>query len=150
LLDGLKAWGADLLVYDEGHRAKNWHSQRATAMRELAETAGDRIVLTGTPVMSNPADLPSLLAISGQLEPVFGSRTAFMSRYTRSFEISVGRRTVEKIVPDRKHLGELGQKLSGQVWVRRTKDQVLKDLPAKTHSTLIVDVPQGEYRAATR
>src|SRR5699024_4835747 len=51
LLDGLKAWGADLLVYDEGHRAKNWHSQRATAMRELAETAGDRIVLTGTPVM---------------------------------------------------------------------------------------------------
>lgn len=150
LLEDLKAWGADVLIYDEGHRAKNWHSRRAKAMRELAATAKDRMVLTGTPVMSNPADLPSLLAITGQLQPVFGSRTAFMSRYTRTFEIPVGRQTIEKIVPYKPLLPELGRILPEQVWVRRTKDQVLPDLPEKQYSTMIVDVPTTEYRTATR
>ncbi|MGP4915566.1 DEAD/DEAH box helicase [Brachybacterium tyrofermentans] len=150
LLEDLKTWVADVLVYDEGHRAKNWHSRRAKAMRELAVTVTDRMVLTGTPVMSNPADLPSLLAISGQLQPIFGSRTAFMSRYTRTFEIPVGRQTIEKVVPYKKLLPELGRILPEQVWVRRTKDQVLPDLPEKQYSTMIVDVPTTEYRTATR
>lgn len=150
LLENLKDWGADVLIYDEGHRAKNWHSRRAKAMRELAATVTDRMVLTGTPVMSNPADLPSLLAITGQLQPIFGSRTAFMSRYTRTFEIPVGRQTIEKIVPYKKLLPELGRILPEQVWVRRTKDQVLPDLPEKQYSTMIVDVPTTEYRTATR
>ncbi|WP_263310054.1 DEAD/DEAH box helicase [Brachybacterium atlanticum] len=150
LLENLKAWGADVLIYDEGHRAKNWHSGRAKVMRELATTATDRMVLTGTPVMSNPADLPSLLAITGQLQPVFGSRTAFMNRYTRTYEIPVGCQTIEKIVPNKKLLPELGRILPEQVWVRRTKDQVLPDLPEKQYSTMIVDVPTTEYRTATR
>ncbi|MFI8776579.1 DEAD/DEAH box helicase [Brachybacterium paraconglomeratum] len=150
LLEELKAWGADVLIYDEGHRAKNWHSGRAKAMRELAATVTDRMVLTGTPVMSNPADLPSLLAITGQLQPVFGSRTAFMSRYTRTYEIPVGRQTIEKIVPNKRLLPELGRILPEQVWVRRAKDQVLPDLPEKQYSTMIVDVPTTEYRTATR
>lgn len=150
LLEDLKDWGADVLIYDEGHRAKNWHSRRAKAMRELAATATDRMVLTGTPVMSNPADLPSLLAITGQLQPIFGSRTAFMSRYTRTYEIPVGRQTIEKVVPYKPLLPELGRILPEQVWVRRTKDQVLPDLPEKQYSTMIVDVPTTEYRTATR
>lgn len=150
LLEDLKSWGADVLIYDEGHRAKNWHSRRAKAMRELAGTVTDRMVLTGTPVMSNPADLPSLLAITGQLQPIFGSRTAFMSRYTRTFEIPVGRQTIEKVVPYKPLLPELGRILPEQVWVRRTKDQVLPDLPEKQYSTKIVDVPTTEYRTATR
>lgn len=150
LLEDLKTWGADVLLYDEGHRAKNWHSRRAKAMRELAVTVTDRMVLTGTPVMSNPADLPSLLAITGQLQPIFGSRSAFMSRYTRTYEIPVGRQTIEKVVPYKKLLPELGRILSEQVWVRRTKDQVLPDLPEKQYSTMIVDVPTTEYRTATR
>jgi len=150
LLEDLKDWGADVLIYDEGHRAKNWHSRRAKAMRELAATVTDRMVLTGTPVMSNPADLPSLLAITGQLQPIFGSRTAFMNRYTRTYEIPVGQQTIEKVVPHKKLLPELGRILPEQVWVRRTKDQVLPGLPEKQYSTMIVDVPTTEYRAATR
>ncbi|MGO2361781.1 MAG: DEAD/DEAH box helicase [Brachybacterium tyrofermentans] len=150
LLEDLKTWCSDVLIYDEGHRAKNWHSRRAKVMRELAATVTDRMVLTGTPVMSNPADLPSLLAITGQLKPVFGSRTAFMSRYTRTYEIPIGRQTIEKIVPYKKLLPELGRILPEQVWVRRRKDQVLPDLPEKQYSTMIVDVPTTEYRTATR
>ncbi|WP_394217047.1 DEAD/DEAH box helicase [Brachybacterium vulturis] len=150
LLEDLKIWSADVLIYDEGHRAKSWHARRAKVMRELASTVTDRMVLTGTPVMSNPADLPSLLAITGQLQPIFGSRTAFMSRYTRTYEIPVGRQTIEKVVPYKPLLPELGRILPEQVWVRRTKDQVLPDLPEKQYSTMVVDVPTSEYRTAAR
>lgn len=150
LLEDLKGWGADVLIYDEGHRAKNWDSRRAKALRELAVTATDRLVLTGTPIMSNPADLPPILAIAGVLDENFGSRKAFMARYTRSYEIPVGNQQITKIVPVKKHLPELGRILREQVWVRRTKEQVLPDLPAKIHSTMIVDVPTTEYRKATR
>ena len=150
LLEDLQDWRADLLIYDEGHRARTWDTARSRTMRDLAASARERIVLTGTPIMSNPSDLAPLLAITDQLQPVFGSRSAFMSRYTRSYTINIGARQVEKVVPARKHLGELGAPLSEQVWVRRAKGQVLKDLPDKTHSTLIVDVPQGQYRTATR
>src|SRR5699024_12879361 len=72
-----------------------------------------------------------------------------MARYTSSYEIPVGSQTSEKIVPVKKHLGELGRILREDVWVRRTKDQVLPDLPEKLHSTMIVDVPTTEYRKAT-
>ena len=150
LLEDLQTWGADLLIYDEAHRAKTWESQRATAMRNLAVTAKDRLVLSGTPMMSNPADLPSVLAIAGRLKSTFSSRTAFMGRYTRSYDIHVGNQTIQKIIPEKQHLGELGRILREKVWVRRTKDQVLPDLPEKTHSTMIVDVPPTEYRKATR
>ncbi|APX31753.1 hypothetical protein BH708_02370 [Brachybacterium sp. P6-10-X1] len=149
LLEDLQGWGADVLIYDEGHRAKNWETRRATAMRELAVTATDRVVLTGTPIMSNPADLPPILAIAGVLKSTFGSRSALMARYTRSYEIPVGNQRIEKIIPVKKHLPELGRILREDVWVRRTKDQVLPDLPEKVHSTMIVDVPTTEYRKAT-
>ena len=151
LVNDLKAWSAGLLIYDEGHRARTWDTARSATMRDLAESARERIMLTGTPVMSNPSDLAPLLAITGQLEPVFGSRTRFMSRYTRSYTITVAGRQIDKIVPDRKHLSELSGLLSEQVWVRRGKDQVLKDLPEKAPPrTMIVDVPKAEYNAATR
>ncbi|MCG7308291.1 MULTISPECIES: DEAD/DEAH box helicase [Brachybacterium] len=150
LLEDLMEWNADVLIYDEGHRARNWDSQRSKAMRRLAHSATERFVLTGTPLMTNPADLPSLLEITGQLKPIFGSRTAFMNRYTRSYDIQVGSQTITKVVPAKQHLGELGDILREQVWVRRTKEQVLPDLPEKQHSTMIVDVPPTEYRKATR
>lgn len=151
LLDDLQSWGADVLIYDEGHRSRTWETARSKTMRALASSARERIVLTGTPVMSNPSDLAPLLAITGQLEPVFGSRKRFMSRYTRSYTINVGGREIEKTVPRRENLAELSGLLSEQVWVRRGKDQVLGDLPEKAPPrTMIVDVPRADYRAATR
>src|SRR5699024_8818877 len=126
-------WGADCQTDDGGTRAKNGDTGRAPAMRRLAVTARDRVVLTGTPIMSNPADLPPILAIAGVLNATFGSRSAFMARYTRSYEIPVGNQTIEKTVTVKKHLGELGRILRDQVWVRRTKDQVLPDLPERLH-----------------
>lgn len=150
LAERLGHWEADLLIYDEAHRAKTWEAKRSVAMRKLAATVTDRVALSGTPMMSNPAELPSLLSITGQLQPIFGSRKAFMSRYTREVPITVGRRTVKKIVPNRASLPELGQRLRDDVWVRRTKDQVLPDLPSKVRSIRLVDVPLAQYREAHR
>src|SRR5699024_1155319 len=116
LLDYLKSCGADVLIYVDGNRAITWETARSMAMRGLASSARQRIEIISTTVMSTPSDLAPLLAITGQLEPVFGSRKRFMSRYTLSYTINVGGREIEKTVPRRENLAELSGLLSEQVW----------------------------------
>lgn len=142
LVEDLMAWGGDLMVYDEIHRAKTWDAKRSVVMREIATAFRHRVGLSGTPMMSNPAELAPVLAITGQLDPVFGGRKPFMDRYTRLDHFG-------KPQPRAANLPELGQILREKVWVRRTKDQVLPDLPKKPPPrTQIVDVQLTQYRAA--
>ena len=142
LVEDILAWGGDLMVYDEIHRAKTWEAKRSIVMREIATSFRARVGLSGTPMMSNPAELASVLAITGQLDPVFGGRKPFMDRYTRLDHFG-------KPQPRTANLPELGRVLREQVWVRRTKDQVLPDLPKKPPPrTQIVDVKLTQYHAA--
>ena len=142
LVEDILAWGGDLMVYDEIHRAKTWEAKRSIVMREIATSFRHRVGLSGTPMMSNPAELASVLAITGQLDPVFGGRKPFMDRYTRLDHFG-------KPQPRTANLPELGKILREQVWVRRTKDQVLPDLPKKPPPrTQIVDVKLTQYHAA--
>lgn len=142
LVEGILSWGGDLMVYDEIHRAKTWDAKRSMVMREIATSFRHRVGLSGTPMMSNPAELASVLAITGQLDPVFGGRKPFMDRYTRLDHFG-------KPQPRTANLPELGQILRERVWVRRTKAQVLPDLPAKPPPrTQIVDVKLTQYHAA--
>ena len=142
LVEDILAWGGDLMVYDEIHRAKTWEAKRSIVMREIATSFRARVGLSGTPMMSNPAELASVLAITGQLDPVFGGRKPFMDRYTRLDNFG-------KPQPRTANLPELGKILREQVWVRRTKDQVLPDLPKKPPPrTQIVDVKLTQYHAA--
>lgn len=138
----LGEWSADVLIYDEIHRAKNWDAKRSVAMRELAMTVRHRIGLSGTPLMSSPEELMSILAITGQLGPVFGGREKFAERYLRENRWG-------GYVPRAKMLPELGARLNESVWVRRTKEQVLPDLPPKApRNTIVVDVALADYRRA--
>lgn len=142
LVEDILAWGGDLMVYDEIHRAKTWEAKRSIVMREIATSFRHRVGLSGTPMMSNPAELASVLAITGQLDPAFGGRKPFMDRYTRLDHFG-------KPQPRTANLPELGKILREQVWVRRTKDQVLPDLPKKPPPrTQIVDVKLTQYHAA--
>src|SRR5690625_6862852 len=47
LLDDLQSWGADVLIYDEGHRSRTWETARSKTMRALASSARERIVQIG-------------------------------------------------------------------------------------------------------
>ena len=125
---------ARALVFDESHYVKNPQAQRTKAALELAGALPPdalRLALTGTPILNRPEELVAQLRALGRLRE-FGSG----ARLTRRFR-SAGS-------DDRLHWN-----LRARCYVRRTKRQVLPQLPAKRHDTVpILLSNEHEYRLA--
>lgn len=136
------SWSPDLLVYDEAHRAKTWGSARSRAARRIACASAASLPVTGTPMFANPAELVPTLYLSGHLDETFGGRGRFCARYLRPNRFG-------DLVADRRRLPELGRLLDAHVWVRRSKADVLADLPTKSRRSLWLDIDRSEVvRAA--
>jgi hypothetical protein len=132
--DRLAARDLRALVLDESHYVKNAGAQRTKAALELAAQLSDdalRLALTGTPVLNRPEELVSQLRVIGRLRE-FGSG----ARLTRRFRDAGS--------DDRLHWN-----LRAHCYVRRTKRQVLPQLPAKRHDAVPVGLAnEQEYRLA--
>jgi hypothetical protein len=132
--DRLAARDLRALVLDESHYVKNAGAQRTKAALELAAQLSDdalRLALTGTPVLNRPEELVSQLRVIGRLRE-FGSG----ARLTRRFRDAGS--------DDRLHWN-----LRAHCYVRRTKRQVLPQLPAKRHDAVPVALAnEQEYRLA--
>jgi len=133
-LDKLLARALRALVLDESHYVKNARAQRTKATIELASKLPDdalRLALTGTPVLNRPEELISQLRALGRLGE-FGSG----ARLSRRFRDAGS--------DDRLHWN-----LRARCYVRRTKQQVLPQLPSKRHDTVPVPLSnEHEYRLA--
>jgi SNF2 family DNA or RNA helicase len=111
----------DVAVVDESHNIKNPAAQSTRAIYQLQVRS--RIALSGTPVMNNTFDLYSQLEFL--LPGMFGSKEFFKREYADAIDRD---RNEEKIAAL--------QKLTAPFILRRTKEQVAKDLPEKTESVL--------------
>ncbi|HTN08682.1 DEAD/DEAH box helicase [Agriterribacter sp.] len=118
-LIGEQAYGA--AVIDESHNIKNPATQIARAVMTLR--AIFRLALSGTPVVNNTFDLYTQLnfAVPG----LFGSRDFFKREYADPIDNN----------QDEEKIATL-KKLTAPFILRRTKEQVAKDLPDKTESIL--------------
>ena len=117
------------IVLDEAQAIKNPGSQAAKAVRSL--TAGHRVCLTGTPVENNLDELWSLFAF---LMPGFlGERTVFGRLYRAPIERG---RDVHRMA--------LLKRRVGPFMLRRTKEQVAKELPPKTEVPVRVELGQRQ------
>lgn len=108
-------------VIDESHNIKN-PSAQITAVVNLLE-AEKRVALSGTPVVNNTFDLYSQLnfAVPG----MFGSREFFKREYADAIDRNHDEDKIKTL-----------QKLTAPFILRRTKEQVAKDLPEKTEMIL--------------
>ena len=123
------AWGT--LVLDEAQFIKNARSKTAQAIRDLH--ADWKVALTGTPIENHLAELWSIFrAISPGL---FGSWQAFRKKFATPIE--------------RNNDDERRQALAETIRpfvLRRTKEEVLEDLPSRTETTLHVELSPEERR----
>lgn len=119
----------DIVILDEAQNVKNPTSQAAKLIREVS--ARQRLALTGTPMENN---LEELWCLFDWLIPgLLGNRKSFSETFRKPIEKerNLGRRVVlsKRIAP---------------FLLRRTKDQVVTDLPSRTEMVETVQLTGGQ------
>jgi SNF2 family DNA or RNA helicase len=134
-------WAA--VIADEAHRAKDPKSQQTRALWAIGDNADRRIAMTGTPIQDSLEDLWSLMRF---VDPAtFPSKWPFLERYAKMVPNHYsGGMQVVGINEDRRP--ELNSFFLPR-FIRRTKAQVLKDLPPKVYERRDV-VLSGKQRKA--
>jgi SNF2 family DNA or RNA helicase len=115
-------------------------------MAKSAHKDGLVLCLTGTPVTNRPNEYASQLEILGRLKD-FGGLWGFYRRYCAAYQDNFGQWNIT----GHSHLDELNERLRGTCYIRRTKDQVLSELPPVMHSKLLVEgssAAMKEYKKA--
>lgn len=151
----LTAWQAQLTglggyVFDESHYLKTYGAQRTKAAIKVVRRATKEtpvLLLTGTPVASRPAEYVAQLDLLGQLDS-FGGRWGFYRRYCNAHRDKHGQWRLD----GHSNLEELNSTLRSTCYIRRTKEQVLSELPPIFESTMYFagsERGQRDYDAAS-
>lgn len=155
LISLIAEWDPDFLIVDESHRFKSWEAQRSIAARTIAEnmSRAPRLALSGTPMTDSCVDLVGQLALTGQLDSVFGGPDAFLTTFARRVMVGGRPRGWE---PRRREAARLRDILDSQVWVRISKEEAwavtdgIDVPPLQPQVPILLDVPLTAYRAAHR
>jgi len=147
--DVLGAWMKVLLeqfpkvvIVDESHYIKNPKAQRTKAVKELVKSVPHQIFLTGTPITNRPAEFFTTLNL---LEPrEFSSWFSYVKKYCGAYQGPFG-----WVTSGATHTDELHERLTKTIMIRRRKEDVLKDLPAKRRNVVPMDINNRQvYDAA--
>ena len=131
------------LIMDESHFCKNFKSQRAKGVTQLSKGIEMRLALSGTPLLNRPSELISQLTILGRLEDM-GGFWGFAERYCAAHR---GRFGMD--MSGSQNLEELNNMMRRICYIRRTKPQVLPELPPKQRSDVMLDLDnRKEYNEA--
>ncbi len=129
----LKLMNFQVLITDECHYLKNSAAQRTKYTKQLAKVIPFKIALSGTPIINKPIELFSTL---NMLEPdVWKSQWTYAQRYCGAHHNGFG-----WVFSGASHTDELHQILSETIMIRRTKCEVLKELPQKQRSVIPVEL----------
>jgi len=128
----------DLIILDEAQRIKNWRTKTADAVKRLRSRYA--FVLTGTPLENR---LDELYSVFQFLDPtILGPLWRFNQRY---FQLERRRSGSFKVLGYR-NLDELRNRISPYV-VRRTRDEVLTDLPDRVDNNFFVEMTDPQWHA---
>ncbi|MFT4667932.1 MAG: superfamily II DNA or RNA helicase [Polaribacter sp.] len=121
----LKDFKFNYIILDESQAIKNPDSKRYKAMRLLQ--SNNKLAMTGTPIENNTMDLYAQLSFTSP--GLLGTKTSFKN----DFAIPIDNNGDQEAA-------NLLRKLIHPFLLRRTKDQVAKDLPDKTESIIYCEM----------
>ena len=135
----LREYPFDYAILDEAQAIKNPASQAAKAARLLQ--ANHRLALTGTPVENHLGDLWSIFEYLNPGMLGSGSRFGELVRATNGNGPANGNggTTPNANAPSTQSIEQVGKALRPFI-LRRTKKQVLHDLPEKTEQTIVCEM----------
>jgi superfamily II DNA or RNA helicase len=132
-LEFLNAWEPDLIVLDEAQRIKNWESKTTRVIKKLRSRYA--IVLTGTPLENKLEELYSIVQFvdDRRLGPAF--------QFLHDHRVEDGKGNLIGY----RNLDRIREKL-GPILLRRTRAEVLTQLPARTDNTVFVEMSDTQRR----
>jgi SNF2 family DNA or RNA helicase len=132
--DAINAWQPDVVILDEAQRIKNWESKTSKEVKKLKSRYA--MVLTGTPLENKLEELYSIVQFVDERR--FGPAFQFLHDH--------------RILDDKgnltgyRNLDAIRQKLA-PIFLRRTRAEVLKQLPERTDSTIYVELAEPQRKA---
>jgi SWI/SNF-related matrix-associated actin-dependent regulator 1 of chromatin subfamily A len=125
----------DLIIVDEAHYCKSSKAQRTKYLMQLVKYCGSRLILmSGTAIVNKPIELFTLLRMLGH--DLSKNYMTYTKKYCGAYDNGFGR-----VVDGASNLTELSTILRSTVMIRRTKEEVLTELPDKTKQ--IITLPGG-------
>ncbi len=139
--DALNAWKPDVVVLDEAQRIKNWEAKTSREVKKLQSRYA--FVLTGTPLENKLEELYSIVQFVDE------------RRFGPAFQFLHDHRIVDGAghLTGYRNLDKIRDRLE-PIFLRRTRAEVLTQLPARTDSTVYVELspeqrpPYDEQKAA--
>lgn len=130
----------DLIIIDECHRMKNEKTSWTKIIKKsFRDVIKKKILISGTAIKSRPMELFSLLNFIFPEE--WNSSHDFGVRYCAGFESNFG-----WVYTGASNLEELFERIS-PFFLRRLKKDVLKELPPKTYSNIVIQMTDAEEKA---
>lgn len=139
--EAINSWKPDLIVLDEAQRIKNWASKTSQSVKKLVSRYA--IVLTGTPLENKLEELHSIVQFVDE------------RRFGPAFQFLHDHRILDEQgnLTGYRHLERIRDKLE-PIFLRRTRDEVLGQLPERTDNTIYIELapeqlgPYEEQRTA--
>ncbi len=139
LLDALKLWKPEIIVFDESHKCKDVSAKRTKAAIALSAEASHCYILTGTPTPQSPMDLFAQFLLLDRGATFGKSYFAFRARYfwDRNSGMPKDRHFPDWQIRDGS-LFELNKRVAAKA-MRVTKEEAL-DLPPLVRQTIEVEL----------
>lgn len=137
-MDELLKLRPDLIILDEAQRIKNWRAKTAMMVKSLPSRYA--FVLTGTPLENR---LDELYSIFQFLDPrILGPLWHFNDRF---YELEKRESGTYKVL-GYKNMDQLRALIKPYV-LRRTREEVLNDLPERVDNNFFVEMTDPQWRA---
>lgn len=134
-----------IMIVDECHYVKSPRSQRGRVVKSISRVTDHLLFLSGTPFLNRPSELFNVLNMIDIVQ--FGNYFQFASSYCGAYYADGMWVFPPNTLTNR---DELAERLA-PIMIRRTKRDVLKELPDLTRSVLPVSISNmTEYNQARR
>jgi len=132
-LDLIRNWAPEMIILDEAQRIKNWKTRRAQSVKKLDSKYA--IVLTGTPLENRLEELHSIVEFVDRFH--LGPMFRFLAEHQHVDESGrvIGYRNLSRIA-----------KSLEPILVRRTKNEVLKELPERLEKNYFVPMTNEQMK----
>ena len=125
-----------VVIYDEVTAIKEPSAKRTKTAKKIGRRAEFNIGLSGTPILNRPIEFYNILNLIDPKQ--FTSHFKFGMRYCNGHHNGFG-----YVFKGSSHINELREQIK-PLMIRRLKEDVLTELPAKSRRTIYIDMP-GKY-----